>query len=141
MANINLVELTGNLTRDPELRMTPSGKQVVSFGIAVGDGFGERARTFYFDCVKWCGSDKQTEFFTSITKGMKVAIAGKLTWRSWTGKDGQKHSKVEVEVRELDLLGTPAKDPMEYASGQQMPIAAAPPQPPATDVYDEEIPF
>lgn len=139
MANINRVEITGNLTRDPELRMTTTGKQVVTFGIAVGDGFGEKSRTYFFDCVRWCGSDKQANFYTSLTKGSKVAIAGKLTWRSWT-KDGQKHSKVEVEVQELDLLGTPAKDPMEYAKGQQMPIAAAPKQVPA-EVYDEEIPF
>ena len=140
MANINRVEITGNLTRDPELRMTMTGKQVVTFGIAVGDGFGEKSRTYYFDCVRWCGSDKQANFYTSLTKGSKVAIAGKLTWRSWT-KDGQKHSKVEVEVQELDLLGTPAKDPSEYAPGQQMPLAAAPPHQPAPEVYDEEIPF
>lgn len=139
MANINRVEITGNLTRDPELRMTMTGKQVVTFGIAVGDGFGEKSRTYFFDCVRWCGSDKQASFYSSLTKGSKVAIAGKLTWRSWT-KDGQKHSKVEVEVQELDLLGTPAKDPMEYAKGQQMPIAAAPKQVP-DEVYDEEIPF
>lgn len=138
--NINRVEITGNLTRDPELRITPNGKQNVSFGVAVGDGFGESARTYYFDCVKWCGSDKQVEFFTSLAKGTKIAVAGKLTWRSWT-KDGQKHSKVEIAVQDVDVLGTPAKDPREYAPGQQMPLAAAPPQPPAPEVYDEDIPF
>ena len=140
MSNINRVDLTGNLSRDPELRVTQSGKQVVSFGLAVSDGFGETARTYFFDCYKWCSSDKQANFFTSLTKGAKVAVDGKLTWRSWT-KDGQKHSKVEVEIRDVDLLGTPAKDPMEYASGQQLPIAAAPPQMPAPEVYDEDIPF
>ena len=140
MSNINRVELTGNLSRDAVLKLTPSGKQVVEFGLAVGDGFGEKSRTFFFDCVKWCGSEKQAEFFSSLTSGTKIAIAGKLTWRSWT-KEGQKRSKVEVEVYDIDLLGTPAKDPREYAPGQQMPLAAAPPQPPAPDLYDEEIPF
>ena len=140
MSNINRVELTGNLSRDAQLRMTPGGKQVVEFGIAVGDGFGEKSRSYFFDCVKWCGSEKAANFFSSLTRGMKVAIAGKLTWRSWT-KDGQKHSKVEIDVFDIDLLGTPAKDPREYASGQQMPLAAAPPQAPAPEVYDEVIPF
>lgn len=140
MGNLNRVEVSGNITRDAELRMTTTGRQVVSFGIAVGDGFGEKARTFFFDCVKWCGSDKQADFFGSLTKGTKIAIAGKLTWSSWT-KDGQKRSKVEIEVQDVDVLGTPAKDPREYASGQQMPLAAAPPQVPAPEVYDEDIPF
>lgn len=140
MSNINRVELTGNLSRDAVLRMTTTGKQVVEFGLAVGDGFGDHQRTFFFDCVKWCGSERMAEFFSSLTRGMKVAVAGKLTWRSWE-KEGKKHSKVEVEVFDVDLLGQPAKDPREYAPGQQMPLAAAPPQVPVSEVYDEEIPF
>lgn len=119
--------------------MTTNGKQVVAFGLAVGDGYGEKSRTFFFDCVKWCSSEKMANFFSSLAKGTKIAVAGKLTWRSWT-KDGQKHSKVEVEVADIDILGTPAKDPREYATGQQIPLAAAPPQVPA-EVYDEDIPF
>lgn len=138
---MNRVELTGNISRDAVLKLTPTGKQVVEFGLAVGDGFGEKQRTFFFDCVKWCSSQGMADFLTSnLTKGAKVAVAGKLTWRSWT-KEGQKRSKVEVEVALVDLLGTPAKDPREYASGQQMPLAAAPPQAPAPEVYDEDIPF
>lgn len=144
---MNRVELTGNISRDAVLKLTPTGKQVVEFGLAVGDGFGEKARTYFFDCVKWCNSQKQADFFGAITKGTKIAVAGKLTWRSWT-KDGQKHSKVEVEVQDVDLLGTPVKDPREYAPGQQMPIEAAPTHPvystptqAAAEVYDEDIPF
>lgn len=145
---MNRVELTGNISRDAALKLTPTGKRVVEFGLAVNDGFGEKQRTFFFDCVRWCSSQGMADFLTSnLTKGAKVAIAGKLTWRSWT-KEGQKRSKVEVEVALVDTFGTPAKDPREYTPGQQMGLEAAPIQPAyttptqaAAEVYDEDIPF
>ena len=154
--NMNRVELTGNISRDAILRMTTTGKQVIEFGLAISDGFGDKQRTFFFDCVKWCSSQGMADYLSSaLTKGAKVAVAGKLTWRSWT-KEGQKRSKVEVEVALIDTFGATAKDPREYAPGKQMGLEAAPIQPaytmptpayitptqvPAGAVYDEDIPF
>ena len=114
--SINKVELVGNLTRDPELQVTKGGTPVLKFGIAVGES-GKNGKDY-------------TNFF------------GSLHYSSWSDpKTGYKRSKVEVYVRELETMGpAPTKDASEYASGQQIPLAAAPPQVPA-EVYDEDIPF
>lgn len=143
MGNINRVELSGNLTRDPELKVTQSGKSMLLFGIAVGErGSGDKAYTNFFNCVIW-GSYAET-MQKYLSKGQKVTVAGSLHYSSWNDpKTGYTRSKVEVYVRDIDTMGPPpARDASEYASGQQMPIAAAPPQVPApTEVYDEDIPF
>ena len=142
--NINRVELSGNLTREPELSVTPNGKQMLKFGIAVGEKRGEKVYTNFFDCIIWGGYAETMQRY--LHKGQKVAIAGSLHYDSWSDtKTGYKRTRVEVYVRDIDTIGAaPARDPTEYASGQQMPLAAAPPQvpaPPAPEVYDEEIPF
>lgn len=140
MSNLNRVELSGNLTRDPELQVTQSGKSLLKFGLAVGEKNGDKTYTNFFECVIW---GKYGEVMQSyLSKGQKVAVAGSLHYSSWSDpKTGYKRSKVEVYVRDVDTWSPPARDPHEYASGQQMPIAAAPPQVPAADLYDEEIPF
>lgn len=142
--NINRVELSGNLTRDPELAVTPNGKQLLKFGLAVGERRGDKAYTHFFDCIIWGSYGETMQRY--LHKGQKIAIAGSLHYSSWTDKEsGNKRSKVEVYVRDIDTVGPPpAKDATEYASGQQIPISAASPQvpePPASEVYDEEIPF
>ena len=141
MSNINRVELSGNLTRDPELRVTKGGTSVLRFGIAVGERGGDgKEHTNFFDCTIF---GKYAEVMRQyLGKGQKVAVAGSLHYSAWTDQQsGKTRSRVEVYVRELDTMGPPpARDATEYASGQQMPIAAAPPHAPA-EVYDEDIPF
>lgn len=139
--NINRVELSGNITRDPELQVTKGGTPVLKFGIAVGERSANKEYTNFFDCIIWGKYGKVMEKY--LQKGQKVAVAGSLHHSSWTDpKTGYKRSKVEVYVRDVDTMGPPpARDATDYASGQQMPIAAAPPQVPAPDVYDEDIPF
>lgn len=141
MSNINRVELSGNITRDPELQVTKSGKPMLRFGIAVGEKHKERDYTHFFDCVIWGSYGEIMQRY--LSKGQKVAVAGSLHYSSWSDpKTGHKRSKVEVYVREIDTMGPPpARDASEYASGQQIPIAAAPPQVPQLDLYDEAIPF
>ena len=141
MSNMNRVELSGNLTRDPELQVTQSGTSVLKFGIAVGEKRNGKDYTSFFDCVVWGKYGESMQKY--LQKGQRVAVAGSLHQSSWNDpKSGYKRSKVEVWVDVIDTLGPPpARDATEYASGQQMPIAAAPPQVPAPDVYDEDIPF
>ena len=135
--SINQVTITGNLTREPELRATQGGTAVLSFGIAVNDrrknssGQWEDVPNF-FECVTF--GNRATALSDILTKGMKVAIAGKLHYSSWE-KDGQKHSKVDIIANDVEL--------MQNRKPQQEPhqAQAFEPQHPTMDMYDEDIPF
>lgn len=137
---INCVTITGNLTRDPELRQTAGGTSVLGFGVAVNDrrrnqqtGEWEDYANF-IDCTMF-GSRAQA-VSAYLHKGTKVAIEGKLHWSQWE-RDGQKHSKVDVIVNEIQFLS--ARD---SAQGQPaaMPQSAQAPFVDAS-IYDESIPF
>lgn len=125
--SINRVAVSGHLTRDPELRATTGGTQVLSFGIAVNDrrknpqsGEWEDYPNFV-DCTMFGTRAEKIHRF--LSKGCKVAIEGKLRYISWE-RDGQRRSKLEIIVEEIEFL-----------SRQQ----AAEPEP--EDAYDEDIPF
>ena len=105
--SINRVNISGNLTRDPEMRTTQSGTQILSFGVAVNDrrrnpqsGEWEGVPNF-IDCVVF--GNRADALQRLLTKGMKVAIEGKLRWSQWE-KDGQKRSKIEVIVDEIEFM-------------------------------------
>mgnify|MGYP000835608546 CR=1 FL=1 len=149
--SINRVNITGNLTRDPELRATAAGTQVLSFGIAVNDRrknpqTGEwEDYPNYIDCTMF--GTRAEAVGRYISKGSKVAIEGKLRYSSWE-RDGQRRSKLEVIVDEIELMssrgGQGGYDQGGYAPAAPAPAArpAAPvATPPAVDVYDEDIPF
>lgn len=132
--SINHVSITGNLTRAPELRATQGGTPVLSFGIAVNDrrknqqtGQWEDEPNF-FECVTF--GNRATALSDILTKGMKVAIAGKLHYSSWE-KDGQKRSKVDIIANEIELMQN--RKPQQE---QQYQPAAAP-----QVAYDDDIPF
>jgi single-strand DNA-binding protein len=150
--SINLVCITGNLTRDPELRQTQGGTPVLSFGVAVNDKRKNQQGEWvdypnFVDCVVF--GLRAEKLATFMTKGMKVAIEGKLHYQSWE-KDGQKRSKLEVVVDNIDFMSKSSQQQQPYnVPQQQVPQApqAQPQQqvaysaPPAADVYDEDIPF
>ncbi len=99
------VTLIGNITRDPELRFTPSGQATASFGIAVNRRWQNRQTqeweeaTSFFDVVCWRElADNVSE---SLTKGSRVIVTGRLEQRSWEGQDGEKRSKIEVVADEI----------------------------------------
>ena len=130
--SINRVNISGNLTRDPEMRHTASGMQVLSFGMAVNDrakdANGEWVdRPNFIDCTMFGARAEAVSRY--IYKGSKVAIEGKLRWSQWE-KDGQKRSKIEVIVDEIEFMSR------REDGAQQQPSAA-----PVPDVYDEDIPF
>ena len=148
--SINRVIISGNLTRDPELRSTAGGLPVLGFGVAVNDrrknqqsGEWEDYPNF-IDCTMFGARAESLSRF--LSKGTKVSIEGKLRWSQWE-KDGQKHSKIEVIVDELEFMSS-RNDSSSYGgghtSGYSAP-AAAPMADPVVDasssVYDEYIPF
>jgi len=108
MANFNRVILVGNLTRDPELRYTPSGAPVCSFDLAVNRSYttqaGERRdEVCYITIVSW---GKQAETCAEyLKKGRAALIEGRLTQRSWETPEGQKRSKHEVVADRVQFLG------------------------------------
>ena len=151
--SINRVIISGNLTRDPELRATAGGMQVMSLGVAVNDrrrnqqtGEWEDYPNFV-DCTMFGTRAESIARF--LSKGTKVAIEGKLRWSQWE-RDGQKRSKLEVVVDDLEFMSSrqqqPAQQqyapqpqaPQQYAQQQQY---APQPYPQQASVYDEAIPF
>lgn len=133
--SINRVNISGNLTRDPEMRHTASGMQVLSFGMAVNDrakdANGEWVdRPNFIDCTMFGTRAEAVSRY--ISKGSKVAVEGKLRWSQWE-KDGQKRSKIEVIVDEIEFMSR--REDVAQVSAQQ-PASA-----PVPDVYDEDIPF
>lgn len=102
----NRVELIGNLTRDPELRYTPSGAAVCTFGVATNRTYvseGERKEEVDFHrCVSW---NKLAELCNQLLKkGNKVFISGRLQTRSWEAADGQSRQTTEIVVEDMIIL-------------------------------------
>lgn len=103
MASLNKVILIGNLTRDPELRYTPNGTPVATFGLAVNRKFKDKEDVTYVTIVVW---SKLAELCGDyISKGSPVAIDGRLQSRSWETEDGSKRSVLEVVAENVQFLG------------------------------------
>ena len=143
--SINRVSISGNLTRDPELRVTPSGMQVLGFGVAVNDrrknnqtGEWEDYPNFV-DCTMF--GTRAEAVGRYISKGSKVAIEGKLRYSSWE-RDGQRRSKLEVIVDDIESMNArPASSPSASpAAGGGEPQYTVP-EAPALEIADEDIPF
>lgn len=104
---MNKVVLIGNLTRDPELRQTPSGVSVCQFGIAVNRRFadqnGQRGVDF-FNIVVWRAQGENCAKY--LAKGKPVAVIGHLETRQYEDKQGVKHNIVEVIAEEVQFLGS-----------------------------------
>jgi single-strand DNA-binding protein len=107
-ASINRVVLVGNLTRDPELRHTPSGTPVCSLRLAVNtrrkDETGQWTdKPNYFDITVWGQQGENCAQY--LAKGRPVAIDGRLEWREWEAQDGSKRQAVEVVAESVQFLG------------------------------------
>lgn len=105
--SLNRVQLIGNLTRDPELRYTPSGSAVCSFSIATNRNWttdtGEKKEEVEFHrIVAWRKLAELCSQF--LVKGRKVYVEGRLATRSWTGQDGAQKSTTEVVIDDMILL-------------------------------------
>ena len=149
-SNINRVTVTGNLTRDPELRSTPSGTSVCKLRIAVNtrrkDSSGQWVdKPNYFDVTVW--GQQGENCATYLQKGRPVAIDGRLEWREWDATDGSgKRSAVEIVADTVQFLGgrnddggnghrfTPESD-VPADTSDFAPAAAGP------AMSDDDIPF
>src|SRR3954465_13029868 len=108
-ANINRVVLVGNLTRDPELRHTPSGTAVCSLRLAVNSRrkdaatgeWGEKPN--YFDVTVWGNQGESCAQY--LAKGRPVAVDGRLDWRAWDPREGPKRRAVEIIPDSVQFLG------------------------------------
>jgi single-strand DNA-binding protein len=99
----NSVTLIGNITRDPELRFTPSGQAVATFGIAVNRRFQRNnqweEQTSFFNVTAWATLGENVS--NSLSKGARVIVNGRLEQRSWETQEGEKRSVVEVVADEI----------------------------------------
>ena len=168
MSNINRVIISGRLTRDPDVRTTAGGTTVMGLGVAGNDRRRNQQTgqwedyTNFIDCTMF--GSRAEALSRILTKGMLVCIEGRLRWSQWE-RDGQKRSKIEVIVDEVEmpsrLQGASGDGSQPYGSAQGYAPAAAPAsgynaggygqpaptyaapmaQPPMDQVYDEEIPF
>ncbi len=133
--SINRVFISGNLTRDPELRSTASGMAVLGFGVAVNDRR-KNQRTGewedypnYIDCAVF--GARAESLSRMLAKGSKVAVEGHLRYSSWE-RDGQMRRKLEVVAEEIEL--------MQRRDGERGGARREPAYVEATP-YDEDIPF
>src|SRR5437879_11687087 len=105
MSNGNNVTLVGNITRDPELRFTPTGQANASFGVAVNRRWQNRQTqeweeaTSFFDVVTWAGLAENVA--QCLKRGDRVVVEGRLDERSWENQEGDKRSKVEITANEV----------------------------------------
>jgi single-strand DNA-binding protein len=147
--SINRVNITGNLTRDPELRSTAGGMAVLGFGVAVNDRRKNQQTgqwedyANYVDCSMF--GNRAEALSRILRKGMKVAIEGKLRYSSWEDKNGGgRRSKLEVIPDEVELLSqTPNAQqgqPQQYAPQGYQPQAYAPQQAPQQAYQPQQAP-
>ncbi len=153
MANLNKVMLIGNLTRDPELRVTPKGTAICQFSLAVNRKFkdesgGEREEVTYVDIEAW---SKQGETIAKYcTKGRPLFVEGRLRLDQWEDKTTkEKRSRMKVVLENFQFLGSGRGD--GGAGGGEggearsyAPRASAAPKPaapPAQENLDEDVPF
>jgi single-strand DNA-binding protein len=156
--SINSVIVIGNLTRDPELKATPSGTSVCSLRIAVNDQVKDQASGEWVEKANYFTVDvfgRQAETCAQyLNRGRQVAVSGRLRWRQWETQDGQKREAVSIAADRVQFIG-----PREGGSGggggsYQQPAAAQRPGPkfndqdldgpPAGDFVeagDDDIPF
>lgn len=133
-ASLNKVLLIGNLTRDPELRYTPSGAAVCTFGIAtnryyVASDGQKKEETEFIKIVSW---NKLAELCSQLlAKGRKVYVEGRLQTRSWETPDGQNKQTTEVVIDDMRILDS--KRDFEGASGEETIVREEPVDKPAVE--------
>ena len=142
--SINRVCISGNLTRDPELRQSAGGMSILKMGIAVNDrrknqqsGEWEDVPNFFDVTMFGTRAESVSRF---LSKGSKLAIEGKLRWSQWETPDGDKRSKVEIIADDIEFLSARGEGGGQGGGGGYS--APAPKNAPApTHMAEEDIPF
>ncbi|MDN3510255.1 MAG: single-stranded DNA-binding protein [Candidatus Jettenia sp. CY-1] len=146
MASLNKVFLMGNLTRDPELRYTPAGLAVASFGIAINSAWtaksGEKKEEVCYVDINIFGRRAEVvgEYFS---KGNPIFIEGRLQFNQWETKDGQKRNTLRVVADNFQFIGGLTKRPEEGAgiSSKEGKQSGDAPEDVNLDINHEDIPF
>jgi single-strand DNA-binding protein len=146
MANINRVVLVGNLTKDPELRHTPSGTAVCKLRLAVNTrqkdpqgNWGDKPN--YFDVTVWGNQGESCAQY--LSKGRPVGVDGRLDWREWEAQDGSKRQAVEIIADTVQFLGSREGGGAGAGDGERqfVPAAATAGNEDFTATADDDIPF
>jgi len=150
MPNYNKVVLMGNLTRDPELRYTPSGQAVADIRVAInrrrrGPDGERRDSTTFVDVTAW---GRQAEVINEyFSKGNAIFVDGRLSLDEWTSQDGQRRSKLRVVLENFEFI-TPRASSREAAPRPQAPspkpgdtASAPPPAHPDDNQPFDDVPF
>ncbi len=145
MANINRVVLVGNLTRDPELRHTPSGTSVCKLRVAVNTRQKDPAtgqwgdKPNYFDVTVWGNQAESCAQY--LGRGRPVGIDGRLDWREWETQDGSKRQAVEIIADTVQFLGSRGDGESRSEGGYLAPSDVRANTDDFTPAGDDDIPF
>jgi len=148
VANINRVVMVGNLTKDPELRHTPSGTAVCKLRLAVNTRQKDQStgewgdKPNYFDVTVWGNQGESCAQY--LSKGRPVGVDGRLDWREWEAQDGTKRQAVEIIAESVQFLGSRGDSegqsqyipPSDVAADQSDFVKAG-----AGAAADDDIPF
>ena len=130
---MNLIELTGRLTKDVEIYKTQKDYSIAHFTLAVNDydsGKREEYKSYFFDCKLF---GKRADVLAKYCKkGDQINVYGKLIQRKYTNKDGQEVKKIEIECDGFDLLGSKKSSTTETTNKANEPVE---------DLTDEDLPF
>ncbi len=128
---MNKVILSGNLTRDPEIRYTQSGKAIAKLGLAVSRRF-SRDVTDFFNLTAW---DKQAEFCNRyLKKGTSVIVEGRVENDNYEDKNGVKHYSFNIQVENIEFAGSARRQSDNQNSEPE-------PEPPMDESDDDSVPF
>ena len=149
-SNVNVVVITGNLTRDPELRHTGGGTPICELRVAVNSRRKDQSGQWvdkpnYFDVTVWGAQGENCAQY--LSKGRPVAVDGRLEWREWEDQQGNRRQAVDIIADSVQFLGSPAGDgngnggrftpqsdvPADTADFQTAPVG--------TGQSDDDIPF
>ena len=149
MASFNKVILMGNLTRDPEMRVTPNGHSICKLGLAVSRTFstrdGERREETAFVDIDAFG--KQAEVIAKyMRKGRPIMVEGRLKLDQWESNEGQKRSKLGVVLENFQFLGSRDDNQEGYESSSppergQSNTTGTIPADQNEDTLDQDVPF
>lgn len=139
--SLNKVQLIGNLTRDPELRYTPSGTAVCTFGLATNRSWttdtGEKhEETEFHNIVAWSKLAELCSQF--LVKGRKVYVEGRLATRQWQGQDGQQRTRTEIIIDDMILLDSKGNVAKTETESVNTPAPVQPKQAKANQKKEEE---
>ncbi len=144
--DLNRATIIGRLTRDPELRSTPTGKTVANISLATNRAWTDQAgvrqeKVDYHNCVLWGKiADIAGQY---LTKGRRAYIEGRIETRDWVGQDGVKRYRTEIVVDNMIMLDGPKGSGTPAPSSASAPVDAAPADmsPKEEEIRVEDIPF